>query len=333
VRTIEVVYGAGRDVTAWQADHAASLVPSSWPYGLDKLGRAVPTSWTSATRSGRLRRASSMLHPEATGATHARIAWDENVAADVGPRRGSSRHSGVIWLTDQAAAGKDVGRRIAWLRRFSSLWVLSAAQVAPLRELLGSGGPRVSMVPFGVDAEFFVPAPYPARPLVLSVGGDRDRDTQTLFTALAEVKRAHPDVEVVVQTSATLSPPPGITTLPRVSHAELRALYARASVVTIATRPNLHVSGMTVSLEAMATARPVVITGTPGMADYVADGTTGTVVEPGDAAALARRTTELLLDVDRAQELGRAGRRFVAAERTTDHLCAGILAAVRPVGA
>lgn len=329
MREIEVFYGAGRDVGAWSADYAASLVPSRWPYGLDQLAAGLPTVPAPDEHPGRLRRAWSMLRSDDPAAATGRITWDENVAAGLAPRAGTSRHSGVIWLTDQAAAGMNVGRRVAWLRRFTSLWVLSAAQVVPLRELLGPRGPRVSVVPFGVDAAFFAAQPYPLTPMVLSVGGDRDRDTETLFRALSKVLASAPGTEVVVQTSSVLEPPPGITKVARVSHAELRDLYTRASVVTIATRPNLHVSGMTVSLEAMATGRPVAITGTPGIADYVRDDRTGIVVAPGDADALARATTGLLRDADRAQELGRAGRAFVEAERTTSTLCAGILDAVR----
>ncbi|CAN5331528.1 hypothetical protein BH11ACT1_BH11ACT1_12800 [soil metagenome] len=330
MREIEVLYGVGQDVGAWAADHAVSLVPSRWPYGLDQLAAGLPTALAQGEHPGRLGRAWSMLRSDDAAAETGRITWDENVAAGLAPRAGASRHSGVIWLTDQAAAGKTVGRRVAWLRRFTSLWVLSAAQVVPLRELLGPRGPRVSVVPFGVDAEFFAARAYPLAPLVLSIGGDRDRDTATLFRALSQVLASAPGTEVVVQTSSSLEPPPGIIKVGRLSHADLRELYTRASVVTIATRPNLHVSGMTVSLEAMATGRPVVITGTPGMADYVRDDRTGVVVAPGDADALARETTELLRDVDRAQELGRAGRGFVEAGHTTSTLCAGILDAVRP---
>ena len=122
-------------------------------------------------------------------------------------------------------------------------------------------GVPVEYVRFGIDHEFFsARSRIPRSPRVVSVGGDRDRDAETLFRALSRVHDARPDVELVVQTASDLPPPDGVATIRHLPHAQLRELYASASVVAIATRPNLHVSGMTVSLEAMATGRPVVAT-------------------------------------------------------------------------
>jgi glycosyltransferase involved in cell wall biosynthesis len=191
--------------------------------------------------------------------------------------------------------------------------------VDPLRELLGRSGPPVHYVPFGIDHTFFTPAPYPERPLVVSVGGDRDRDTATLFEALAQVRSAEPGAEVVVQARTSLTPPDGVRVVERFTHLELRDLYRRMSVMVIATRPNVHVSGLTVSLESMATARPVVITGTPGMADYLRDGETAAVVD--GPTALAEAAVSLLRDPDTAAAWGAAGRQAIESSFTTGHLC------------
>jgi glycosyltransferase involved in cell wall biosynthesis len=131
------------------------------------------------------------------------------------------------------------------------------------------------------------------------------------------VTAARPDVELVLQTPADLPAPEGVRVVRRLSHAELRDLYARASLVAVAARPNLHVSGMTVSLEAMATGRPVVVTGTPGMATYVEDGVTGLHAPVGDAEAMAAHILRLLDDPAAAVAMGTAGRRRVEDEFTT----------------
>ena len=229
--------------------------------------------------------------------------------------------SGVIWLTDMVQRGHKPERLIDVLRAADDLWVLSRAQVEPLQELVGAGGPRVTAVPFGIDAQFFTAQPFPDRPRIVSVGNDRDRDPQTLFRALALVHARRPEAELLVQSSAP-GAPDGVRVLERMSHRELRDLYASATVVATATRPNLHVSGMTVTLEALATGRPVVNTDTPGMAQYVTEGETGHLVPVGDAESMADRLVALIDDAERAAEMGMAGRAAVEASFTTAIMCA-----------
>jgi glycosyltransferase involved in cell wall biosynthesis len=99
---------------------------------------------------------------------------------------------------------------------------------------------------------------------------------------------------------------------------QVRALYGRAQVVAVATRPNVHASGLTVMLEGMACGRPVVVPDTPGMAEYVVPGETGLVYPVGDEAALAECVRSLLADPQRAAEMGSAGRRRVVEHYDTD---------------
>ena len=63
-----------------------------------------------------------------------------------------------------------------------------------------------------------------------------------------------------------------------------------------------------VALEAAWSARAVVAMAGPGLAEAVADGTTGLLVPPGDVPGLARAMAEVLASTARATELGRAAR-------------------------
>jgi len=182
---------------------------------------------------------------------------------------------------------------------------------------LGTGAPPVHFVRFGVDTAYYRPTPYPSAPVITSFGNDRDRDVDTLYAALALVRAKRPDVRCVVQTNSSRPVPEGVVAHERLPHAGIRDLLAESSVVAIATRPNWHVSGMTVALEAGASARPVVACRTPGMEDYVHDGVTGELVEPGDADVMAGRILDLIADPARAAELGRAARVNVAAAHST----------------
>jgi len=95
---------------------------------------------------------------------------------------------------------------------------------------------------------------------------------------------------------------------------EIAAAYARASVFALA--PVVVSDGdrdgiPNVLVEAMAMRVPVVSTTISGIPELIDDGLNGLLVKPGDAAALARAITRLLLDPGLASRLGAAGRRKV----------------------
>lgn len=326
---IDVGFPSERSIPDWERRHGAGEVPGRWPYGLDGLDAAAHVTPLRVDAPTVLQRAAGRLGLRPRAARGAvGLTWDENAAFRMASTRPHAQHvSGVIWLTDAAARGRDLGRMPAVLRELSALWVLSDAQIEPLRQVVP--GVAVEYVRFGIDADFFSFQPYPAAPRVVSVGGDRDRDTDTLFRALARVHESRPDVELIVQTSSDLSPPAGVDTVRHLAHAKLRDLYSSASVVAIATRDNLHVSGMTVSLEAMATGRPVAITRSPGMEDYVADGRTGLLSAPGDEEMLADHILALLSDEDSAAAMGAAGRAEVESRFTSGEMTRALLELAR----
>ena len=67
----------------------------------------------------------------------------------------------------------------------------------------------------------------------------------------------------------------------------------------------------TVLLEAMASGRPVISTALSGIPEIIVDGETGRLVEPGAVEPLAGAIADVLSDLDRAESMGRAGRRRV----------------------
>ncbi|QNA91714.1 MULTISPECIES: glycosyltransferase family 4 protein [unclassified Microbacterium] len=317
---------AEQSAHAWEQSHARGDVPSIWPYGLDALRDHAAVEVVDLPAPGRLARARARLSMGPRPVDGLAVTWDENTAYRMQTLHPRARFAtGVIWLTDMIADGNVPSQLIAMLNRAEAAWVLSEAQVEPLRRALGPRGPRVFAVPFGIDSDFFGPKPYPDRPRIVSVGNDRDRDPATLYAALARVLAVRPETEVMVQTRSDLVPPEGVRVVRNMPHAELRDLYATASVVAIPTRPNLHASGMTVALEALATARPVVVSATPGMEQYVSEGRTGRLVPPEDPAELALAILRLLDDPVSAAELGRNGRLEVEHRFTTQIMVAALV--------
>jgi glycosyltransferase involved in cell wall biosynthesis len=327
---VGVVFPEGRGVARWAERDATSPVPGRWPYGLDGLASPGLTltdhEVRPASRLATQAYARGLALPTFGGPTvDVAITWEESLAVAMRSQVRARRHAcGVIWATDAVAAGTvtpAVHAARTALRGMDALWTLARPQVERVESWLGDGHPPVHHLPFGVDTEFYAPSAYPEQPLVTSIGGDRDRDPETLYGALELVLRARPDVRVVIGSKSPLPVPAGVERHEFIPHDEVRRLFARASVVAIATRPNWHVSGMTVALEAGACARPVVTCATPGMDDYVVPGETGELVPPQDSEAMAAAILGLLDDRDRAARMGRAAREHVVARHSTSVMC------------
>ena len=327
------------DVADWRRRHARGEVPDSWPYGLDRLAsygvRVTPAP--AYTGDARLARAARGLgryewleSRTSSGTPDAELCWDERVGVPAARRRGGPPVvTGVIWLTDEQRTSR-VHRLLAGpgLRRAHRVWALSSAQLPVLRDDFGVPERRLVHLPFGIDADFFTPGlgAGPSPGLLVGAGNDRHRDHPTLVAAVAQVRRDHPGVRLELATRQPIDVPAALGVRhSSLTHGQMRDLYRRGSVTVVALRPNLHVSGISVALEAMACGRPVVITDTPGMRDYLTDGHTGLLVPPGDPAALAAAVTSLVAEPERAREMGEAARKEVE-ERFSTQVQAGRLA-------
>lgn len=337
---IEVLFAAETPFYAdWEAKWRAGERPSRWPYGLEKLaGYADEVALVYPRRAKKWRRAvrpvTDRLTDRALRHRPGRdigLTWDEQVAIRmVTRRRHREMYSGAIWIADQVERGEHeyTELMIGALRQMAGIWLNSRPHLQPMREIVGAK-PRLQFATFGIDESFFVPEPLPEHPCVLSIGTDRDRDWDTLLKVYARIHEALPEAELLLQAAADIAVPDYVTQLPRMDFAELRRVYARSSVVVIAVRPNLHVSGLTVSLEARATGRPVVATRTVGMEDFMTDGRDVSLVDTGDPDALATETLRLLRDRKAAEEMGRGGRTQVEDHFTTTALVADLARLMR----
>lgn len=329
VTRASLVFPSGRGVPWWQHRNADSAVPGRWPYGLENVerpGLSVRPDELPSSRLGLVRR---WGRPRVDVA----FSWDENVGAKLVHYPARARACGVIWITDRPIDHPDSARLRSRLNCMDALWVLSRPQVEALSTWLGPEHPPISFIAFGVDPNFYREQPYPTRPKVLSIGGDRDRDVTTLLETLRIVHEERPDAELLVQTKHDVKAPEGVAVVPFIPHAKVVGELGTASVVAIATRPNQHASGSTVSMEAASVGRPVVITNSPGIEDYVLHGKTGVVVDSRDPHQLAGPILELLDDPGKAAAMGRAGRELVTGTLNTQNLADSIAKFVLTVAA
>ena len=152
------------------------------------------------------------------------------------------------------------------------------------------------------------PARRAPRLLFLGRGGERRKGLDVLLAALPALRRAHPDLEVLVAGPGARALPPGCRSLGLVDEAGKRALL-RSADVFVAPHTARESFGIVV-LEAMASGVPVVASDLPPFAALLggAEDPAGRLFRRGDPGALAAAVSAALVEgrgrrTDRAQVL------------------------------
>ncbi len=217
-----------------------------------------------------------------------------------------------------------------------------SVQMRHAQERLGVPAEKLHHARQPVDERFWRPHDEPGADLVCSVGTEA-RDYPTLLEA---VRGLDARVELAIgttvfqtgDTTVDLGPsvgpvlasavPPNVVLHQQLDHRRLRALYARSRVVVVPLHDVDFDAGVTSIAEAMAMARPVVVTRSRGQVDLVREGETGLYVPPGDPAALRAAIERLLRDPAEAERMGRAGRAYAEAHLTLDRWVEDVAAVV-----
>src|SRR5439155_1321261 len=108
----------------------------------------------------------------------------------------------------------------------------------------------------------------------------------------------------------------------RVPHDEVQALYAAADLVVyprLLTRTTALTTPLK-PLEAMAMAKPVLVSDVPAMLELVEHGVTGWTFGAGSEDALGAACLQLLTDSDLCARLSIAARQWTVSERHWPHL-------------
>ena len=219
--------------------------------------------------------------------------------------------------------------------RVAAIVAYGDAEAEALRDWLGAES-RVHFVPFGVDADWFRPAEG-VDPVVdvVSIGADPRRD----YELLARVAARMPDRIFGVVASAdqarALALPPNLAVDVGVPFAEIRDRLAAARVVALPVRENLYTGATTTLLQAMAMAKPVVVSRTAAIATgyELVDGENCRLVPPGDPEAFEAAVAELLAHPYAAHELGRRARATVERHLTWERYVDAIADVLRAAAA
>lgn len=218
----------------------------------------------------------------------------------------------------------------------SAIVAYSEHEADVLERWLGERDVRapVAFVPFGVDAEAFRPTGAPPAHDVVSIGADPHRDFELLLAVARTLPERRFHLVATGDGARALGGRPANVSLEvDLPFDEMRSRLERARVVALPVRENSYSGATTVLLQAMALAKPVVVTRTNAIASGygLVDGENARLVAPGDADAFERALLDVLGDDWRARALGASARatveRDLTWERYVDRIAELILGA------
>ena len=183
----------------------------------------------------------------------------------------------------------------------------------------GAPADKIKVIHYSIDQEFFSPRsdvqPEPGR--IASLGETRSRNYAALFQAIAGLPVSL-DVAgyghwYAREKNDALSAkiPSNVTISRRLSHVELRDSYARSAFVVIPVLDLVYSAGATVALEAGSMARAVIAFRSRGIMNYIVDGETGLLIEPGDVDGLRAAIEHLLANPADAKRMGENARQRI----------------------
>jgi glycosyltransferase involved in cell wall biosynthesis len=200
------------------------------------------------------------------------------------------------------------------LRGAHTIIAYSVAEARHVQSWVGAGT-SVCFVPFGVDTDAFSPDDGQEPSVdVVSVGADPRRD----FGLLAEVASRQPQLSFRLVTTPERAR--GLGALPANVGIEtglpleaVRDRLAEARVVALPVERNTYSGATTVLLQAMALAKPVVVSRTDAIAEGygLEDGANCRLVEPGDVESFERALVETVAGAEAGIDLGVRARELV----------------------
>lgn len=198
--------------------------------------------------------------------------------------------------------------------------VLSTSEVKTFPKVWGVDPERVVFQPFPNTLHQFRDMPTSDGGYLFS-GGNSVRDYGLLEAALEGT-----NIPTRIATKWRPSKPQAYMQVGPTSHEEFMHLLANSHAVVIPLRKTVRSAGQQSYLNAMGLGKPVIVTDTPGVRDYVKDGVTGVIV-PNDAAAMRAAIVHVMDPANAVfyAEMGQRAREDVFQRFTEEHFRHGLL--------
>jgi Glycosyltransferase len=210
--------------------------------------------------------------------------------------------------------------------RWDIVAAISRAEAEGMRVALGLRASQVVALHTPVDVDFYKPAqPSTGREAFIQSLGLSHRNYPTLIRAM----RRLPHIPCHLRVGSTWvqrrgghedeTLPPNVTLQPFVHPNELRRCYAESRFIVVPIKASTQWSAGCTSVQAaQAMGKPVIATRRPGLSEYLVDGETGILVEPGDDRGMAEAIDMLWNDPQRVVRMGRNAREWIASRHSLD---------------
>ena len=188
---------------------------------------------------------------------------------------------------------------------------------------LPEDSPRVVFLPFGVDSDYFSPRPDITPSIdVLTIGADPQRDFKTLL----RIATRQPSLSFRIIAGASHAAgfstvPSNVEVLVDIPFSDIRRHLADARVIALPIHENTYSAGTTTLLQAMAMARPVVVsqTGAIRQGYQLEDKKNCRLVAPAHPDDFEAAVMDTLHAPEQALQMGLSARRTVEQQLTWHH--------------
>ena len=250
----------------------------------------------------------------------------------------------IASIRDRAPYLTSMQKRVQrWACQFADCVLVNADAVRDW--LIGEGydESKITVIRNGVDLTRFTAPPDADRvryelslpagvPLVVVISRlTRMKGLEQLIEATSLLRERHPEARVLIVGETAPHDTPYLGELQKLAErhrvtdrviftglrSDVPALLAAADV---AVMPSLNEALSNVLLESMAAGAPTVATRVGGTPEALIDGTTGLLVPPGDARAIAEAVSRLLTDRVLANYLGQGARQFIRDHFSVDRM-------------
>lgn len=231
----------------------------------------------------------------------------------------------VIFHHGMSAHKLQLIRTLHLQHRWDIVAAISEAEAKGMRQMLGLPAERVVALHTPVDTAFYQSQPGSQQASIVQSLGLSHRDYPTLIQAMRRLPHIPCHLRVGSSWISGHSGherevlPANISLQPFVPPVQLRTCYQQSRIVVVPIKASTQWSAGCTSVQAaQAMGRPVIATRRPGLAEYVDEGRTTLLVEPGDVDGMTDAIATLWENPDRSERMGKAGRQLMEERFTID---------------